>query len=85
MTTPESNVNKDIAAEIAAAIENGDLFDEDSNTQLTNIELVNGVPPARLSLFVNGFFYVFTIDHRYGFDIATGEPTLQAKDPYQDL
>lgn len=83
--TEVSNVDRDIAAELAEALENGDLFDEDSGDQLTTIDLVKDTPPASLSLYVNGFFYVYTIDRRYGYDPETNKPVIQSKDPFSDL
>lgn len=58
-----------------ATVENGDLFDEDLGEHLATIDLFtvrkDGTaenkesPPASLSLFFNGFWYVYKIDSRY--------------------
>lgn len=55
-------------------LENGDLFDEDTGEHLATIDLKSTAKmieddsqtiPASLSLFFNGFWYVYKIDSRY--------------------
>lgn len=51
---------------------NGDLYDEDNGEYLGTIDVKDAhdnkevdTIPARLSLFMNGYFYVFTTQSRY--------------------
>jgi ferric iron reductase protein FhuF len=51
---------------------NGDLFDEDSGEHLGTIDVKDAhdtkevdTMPASLSVFMNGYFYVFTVQRRY--------------------
>lgn len=46
-------------------LEAGDLFDEDSGDSLGQIELDNNTVPAKLSVFCNGYIYVYSITGRY--------------------
>lgn len=67
--TLESAVDKLIAkVEQGEQVDNGDLFDEDSNDALANIELVNNTPPAKLAIYCNGFMYVYSITGRYVYE-----------------
>lgn len=81
----ESNLARDMRQEMEAAMVNGDLFDEDSNDSLGQIELVNGTLPAQLSIYLNGFLYVYKIDRRYGYETESKELVIQKKDQYSDL
>lgn len=50
-------------------LENGELFDENSGDLLAQIELDNNTVPAQLSVFCNGYIYVFSITGRYKHEV----------------
>lgn len=51
-------------ADEVAAVENGDLYDEDSGEYIATIPLPDELP-AQLALFYRGYWYVFKPSHRY--------------------
>jgi hypothetical protein len=62
--------------------ENGDLYDEDLGIYLATVDLKNDekeiTMPARLSLFIHGYWYIFTPVGRYKHEEKANEETKPA-------
>lgn len=70
MDLPEIAVSKEIDKEIELTRTDGDAFDEDSGDYLGNLTYnvegadIMDLPPANLSIFVGGFWYIYKMDKK---------------------
>lgn len=60
-------------------VSNGDTFDEDANTYLGQITEADDsmlkAPPVNISVFLNGYFYVYKMERRYEQEQESTEET----------
>lgn len=73
-TKPAESAEKQVILD-TEILENGDLYDEDTGEYLATLEIAmdsqgvgkisDGSIPASLSIFFNGYWYIYKIDSRY--------------------
>ena len=90
MTTEDFINNKpEVEVAISTAPDNGDCFDEEIDCyygQLTdsNLKAIQA-PPVSLSIYVNGFHYVYKLESRYEADKETSQVPQLSQEETKDL